>query len=204
MKDLLGVTGDGLGGAAESRWRPDRILSKRAVNLIGTAAGAAGVVLLGLNLLLPANSSKSDAAWADVPPTSAASFAPSAPAPIPATASLPVSTPPAAVTPSLRTYAIAMSELSGLPPDVAPGTTVEIWATWDSGQGMPGFQKVVDSALVERIAPPFLEGASPVVLLQMGSKREFRDLVWAHRYGTLAAVLLPQPAPVTYPSPYLP
>lgn len=203
MKDLLGVTGEGLGGAAESRWRPDRILSKRAVNLIGTAAGAAGVVLLGLNLLLPANSSKSNAAWADVPPTPAASFASSAPAPIPATASLPVET-QAAVTPSLRTYAIAMSELSGLPPDVAPGTTVEIWATWDSGQGMPGFQKVLERALVERIAPPFLEGAPPVVLLQLGSKRELRDLVWAHRYGTLAAVLLPQPAPASYSTPYLP
>lgn len=208
MKDLLGATGDGLGGAAESRWRPDRILSKRAVNLIGTAAGAAGVVLLALNLLIPSRSANSGAAWADVHSSPAASPAPSGVVPPvtstngAATSALAQTPQPTVPAPVVRSYALELTELYGLPSDVVPGTSIELWASWDSKEGMPGFQKVINNAVVERIAAPIVEGTSPVVLLQI-SKRELRDLLWADRYGVLAAVLLPQTPQATY-QPYQP
>lgn len=209
MKDLLGVTGEGLGGAAESRWRPDRVLSKRAVNLIGTAAGAAGVVLLALNLLIPSKSANPGVAWADVQPSPVASSAPvGAVAPLTSANEAPngalaQALQPSLVPPGLRSYALELTRLSGLPPDIAPGTPIELWAAWDSDEGMPGFQKVINNAVVERVAAPVVEGSPPVVLLQI-SKRDLRDLLWADRYGTLAAVLLSQSSQPSYPQPSIP
>lgn len=122
---------------------------------------------------------------------------------MPPPTSVPVAAPPTAAVQESRSYAIALTELNGLPPDVAPGTPVELWATWDSEEGMPGFQKILNRAVVERVAPAIVEGSSPVVLLQV-AKRELRDLLWADRYGSLGAVLLPQPPATSYPTPYLP
>lgn len=68
---------------------------------------------------------------------------------------------------------------------------MELWVVWDQPitKG-PKMQRLIPLVSLERIAPPVVEGASPVALLQV-PPRDVPDLLWGDRYGTLSVVLLP-------------
>ena len=89
---------------------------------------------------------------------------------------------------SRRTYAIGLHELAGLPPDVAEGTTIEIWATWEPPVSKQvQVQLLLKDVVVERvIAPALPEGPTSLLLSVPG--RHISDLLYGDRYGQLSAV----------------
>jgi hypothetical protein len=199
MKDSwLGATQDGPGSAAHhpSGWRPDRILNRKVINLLGTAAGSAGVVLIALSVFLGSPSAaEPEPSWDEMvidqqsraaPTDPVASITPPAVSPTPV-----LSTPVAQTSTPMRTYAIALPELRGLPPNAAPGTQLDVWVTLDPPLTKgPRIQKLLKGVLLQEIAPPAVEGAPPVALLSVTTKHVV-DLLWGDRYGDLSVVLLP-------------
>ncbi len=210
---LLGAADESSGGAVErSRWRPDRILSRRALNLIVTAAGSAGVALVLMNLFFgPGPTATADespyspseafvspvpSGWAatqPVPPASGTSIAPIAVASTStsAAASPQTSSEPGPATRDERTYAVSFAELQGLPEDAPPGTSLELWVMWsDAATDQPKLQRLIKSVTLEKIAPAIVEGAPPVAILRVAAQ-DVPDLIWGDQYGTLSAVMRP-------------
>lgn len=205
---LLGAADESSGGAVErSRWRPDRILPRRALNLIATAAGSGGVALVLMNLFFgPSPTATADeyatttalaspwpSSWTGSTLAPAPAVAPEATgigtAQVPATTgSAPASIPQLTAT-DTRTYAISLPELHGLAEDVPPGTLLELWVLWSDGPTDEArLQRLIRSATLEKIAPGILEGAPPVAILRVAAK-DVPDLIWGDQYGTLSAVV---------------
>lgn len=108
-----------------------------------------------------------------------------------AAAGAPASPSPAAEPPDLRSYAVVLPELQGLPPDTKPGAAIELWVTWNTHSGRkPRLEPLIERAVLERIVPPLTPGAPDTVLLEVPA-RDIPELLYADRFGLLSATLLP-------------
>ena len=91
----------------------------------------------------------------------------------------------------LRAYALPLVELQGLPPDVSPGTQVELWVAWDPPVTEKArVQKLFGGAQVGRVIPPTVAEAPTTVELLV-PVTEFPELLFADRHGALSAAVLP-------------
>ena len=90
-----------------------------------------------------------------------------------------------------RAYAIATSELAGLPPDPQPGARVDLWVTW-SPPVVPEIrvQKLIPGIILEKVAPPVTPSGSPAAVFLVPVK-DMSDLLWADRFGELNVSELP-------------
>lgn len=107
----------------------------------------------------------------------------------------PVATVPVAPTeapeqPGRVSYAVALNELSGLPPSTAPGAVLQLWAAWEPPiTKRPEVQKILDDVILEKIVPPVTPEGPYAVILSI--PRDQRDwMVYGDRYGTLSAVVV--------------
>ena len=85
-----------------------------------------------------------------------------------------------------RSYSIPLHELSGLPSDLAPGASIELWVAWRRPftRG-PRVQRLLRNATFERVAPPATVEGSPVAVLSIPRKR-IVDVVFADQYGSIS------------------
>ena len=90
-----------------------------------------------------------------------------------------------------RVYAIATSELAGLPPDPRPGARFDLWVTW-SPPVVPEIrvQKLVPGIALEEVAPPVTPSGSPAAVFLVPVK-DMSDLLWADRFGELSVSQIP-------------
>ena len=89
----------------------------------------------------------------------------------------------------LASYAFLLPELEGLPPDVKPGTAVEIWVTWEPPVTKKlQVQQLVPRATVDELIPS-IEPGPPTVMLSL-ERRHIPDLMYGDRYGALSTVIL--------------
>ncbi|MFN2488433.1 MAG: hypothetical protein ABR529_01580 [Actinomycetota bacterium] len=90
-----------------------------------------------------------------------------------------------------RGYALSLAELRGLSSDVAPGTRLQLWVSWESPiTRHPRVQRLRGVVVVDKIVEPLTpEGPTSVELLI--PTKELPDFLFAHRYGALSAVVLP-------------
>lgn len=88
-------------------------------------------------------------------------------------------------------YAIALPELHGLPPQAAPGTELEIWVAWEPPvTEEPKIHRLLESVILEEIAPPLLPDGPHVAMLLV-PRKGLSDLLYGDRYGALS-VAIPQ------------
>ena len=88
-------------------------------------------------------------------------------------------------------YSVDIDEISGLAPTVAPGTTIELWVTWDRPLvTQPELQPVIRDAILEKIDPPVTPDG-PTVATFLVTRKRLGHLMWADRYGNISAVALP-------------
>lgn len=160
-------------------------------NLLATAAASAGIVLIGLSLFF--GSPSPDERSAVTAPAAQAEGFPqpwASVSPVAATEPQATSSPSQAPPRDLRTYAIQLTELAGLPADASPGTRMELWVAWDPALTKgPRIERLLRSVTLQKIAPPAIEGNPPVALLAV-IPRDVEKLLWGDRYGSLSAVLL--------------
>lgn len=91
----------------------------------------------------------------------------------------------------LSSYAFLLPELEGLPPDVEPGTAIEIWVTWEPPVTKKlQVQQLVPRARVDELIPS-IEPGPPTVMLSL-ERRHIPDLMYGDRYGALSTVILPR------------
>lgn len=88
-----------------------------------------------------------------------------------------------------RSYAVGQHDLAGFPPDIAPGTQIELWVTWEPpiSRG-PRLQKLISDVVLERTVPGSVPEAPVTILLSVPANR-IGDLIYADGYGRLSAVL---------------
>jgi hypothetical protein len=100
------------------------------------------------------------------------------------------STAPVPIGPT-RAYAIATSELAGLPPDPQPGARLDLWVTW-SPPVVPEIrvQKLIPGIVLEKVAPPVTPSGSPAAVFLVPVK-DMSDLLWADRFGELSVSEIP-------------
>ncbi|MGH2701778.1 MAG: hypothetical protein ACRDJB_07355 [Actinomycetota bacterium] len=91
----------------------------------------------------------------------------------------------------LASYAFLLPELEGLPPDVEPGTAIEIWVTWEPPVTKKlQVQQLVPRATVDELIPS-IEPGPPTVMLSL-ERRHIPDLMYGDRYGALSTLILPR------------
>ncbi len=96
---------------------------------------------------------------------------------------------PAVAADELVSYAIPVAELQGLPPDLAPGTAIDLWVMWQPPVTKnTKVHRLLRGILLEKIVPPLLRDAPHVAVLLV-SPDQLSDLVWADRLGTLSAAV---------------
>lgn len=187
MKSLSDVAEYGKGSAARPLTRrTDRIFSRKALRLIAVSIAAGTIALVAAHLVVPArgadraqatDASDTDVAVVPHPPTAS---------PTPT-----MGTGYPAVSPSQPRleYAITLGELRGLPLDVAPGTDLELWVSWDDAfADGPQVQRLIKRvSLARMIAPVTPEG--PAVAVLSVPESSLGDLVYGDRYGTFAVAV---------------
>jgi hypothetical protein len=90
-----------------------------------------------------------------------------------------------------RSYAIALHELPGLPPDAESGTRLEVWAVWRPPITKERqVQRLVSGTRLERIVPPVTPEGPPVAILEVPEK-EMSDLLYGDKFGELSAAVVP-------------
>lgn len=88
-------------------------------------------------------------------------------------------------------YAISLAELPGLPPDAAPGTLIDLWATWEPPvTRRPKVQLLIEGVTLEGISAPFTPDG-PFVANLLVAKKDLPNLVYGDRFGKLNASLQP-------------
>ena len=100
------------------------------------------------------------------------------------------STPPGAVVdPGRRSYALGATDLSGLPPDAAPGARLELWVTWEPPVTEEArLQKLIGDVVLERTIPGAVPEAPVNVLVSVPTGR-VSDLIYADTFGKLSVTL---------------
>lgn len=188
MSFLWDATDDGSGSAAQSsRWRPNRIPDRVRNLAVATIVGGV-VAYLAAQMIFGAGSS---GAWDSMPTDAIAGTGVDAevatglasPSPMPSeTAGGPPST-------KLREHAFGLHELRGLPPDVAPGTPLEIWVAWDEAVSEgPHIERLLMGATVARFIEPVTPEGPVVVVLNI-PLRWMQDLLYGQRYGSLSVTI---------------
>jgi hypothetical protein len=96
--------------------------------------------------------------------------------------------PPAPASTDLASYALLLPELEGLSPGIAPGTEIEIWATWEPPiTKRLKVQRLIPSATVAKVIPS-IEPGPPTVVLEL-ERRWIPDILFGDRFGSLSVVL---------------
>ena len=175
-------------------------MSSRLRNL-GVAA-VVGILLasLGSSLLAPDEGGSATIVGPPSPPTSPQLHAsPEVGATLVGSDSSPAtvfaSADPAAVDPESdrREYAVALSELNGLPVDAAPGARMDVWVTWHPPvTNKPTVQRLIQGVVLERIIPPLTPDGPDGVLLSVAKSR-LSALIFGDRFGELSVAMLPGP-----------
>lgn len=89
----------------------------------------------------------------------------------------------------LVSYAIPITEMQGLPPDIAPGTMIDLWVMWQPPvTKRPKVDRLLQGVLLEKIVPPLLPDG-PYAAVLMVSPDDFGTLVWGDRLGALSAAV---------------
>ena len=115
---------------------------------------------------------------------------------VPYTSSSAIPTPlvTAAATPpppkeTTREYAVAVSDLLGVPPDVQPGEVMEIWVAWDPAVAKgPQIQRLLKVVTLERFVEPVTMDGPRVAVLSVPRER-IGDLMYGDMFGTLTVTL---------------
>jgi hypothetical protein len=90
-----------------------------------------------------------------------------------------------------REYAVALSELNGLPVDAPPGARMDVWVTWHPPvTNKPTVQRLIQGAVLERIIPPLTSDGPEAVLLSVAKSR-LSALIFGDRFGELSVAMLP-------------
>jgi hypothetical protein len=93
--------------------------------------------------------------------------------------------------PGRHLYALPLPALRGLPPDVNPGTLIELWVSWEPPlTDEPAVQRLLEGVRVHRLAPAVDPNAPDVALLDVAAE-DVPDLIYGDRYGNLNATLAP-------------
>lgn len=93
----------------------------------------------------------------------------------------------------LLSYALSLGQLSGLSPDSAPGTRLQLWVAWEPPlTRRPRIDLLIEEAVLERIVEG-LTPRTPATALVLVEPSAIRDLLYADRYGQLNAVTLSSP-----------
>ena len=90
----------------------------------------------------------------------------------------------------LNSYAIALPELQGLPPDAKPGSRLELWVAWEPPVVKRlKVQRLLRNVTLEKIAPSVTGESPPVALLQVRDD-QFEKLLWGDQYGRLSVAMV--------------
>jgi hypothetical protein len=88
-------------------------------------------------------------------------------------------------------YSIELDEIAGLSSAADPGSIAELWVTWDRPlTRVPKLQPVVRDAMLAQISPP-ITADGPTVATFLVSRKNVERLLWADRYGSLSATVVP-------------
>jgi hypothetical protein len=165
---------------------PDRV-PRRIRNLIAASVVGA-VVAFGAGQLFfgpPAG-----AGWADQVNIEDSQVVLS-PSPASTDLSVPMSigTPTPSVSSPQREYALAISDLHGLPPDVQPGQQLEVWVAWDPefSEG-PQIQRLLKKVTLTRFVEPVTADGPRVAIISVPLQR-VGDLMYGDRFGSLSVTL---------------
>lgn len=91
----------------------------------------------------------------------------------------------------LVSYAVALDELHGLPPNAAPGSLLDIWVAWEPPvTKRPRIDRLLGEVVLEEIEPPILPDGPHAALLLV-PEDQITDLLYGDRYGSLS-VTIPQ------------
>ena len=165
----------GLGGEFKMSSRARKVLLAAAVPIV--------VVLIGWSLL-----PSGDAALDDAGTEGATEPSPTAP---PDDAMRRSESDGVAVGSGRRGYALAMSELKGLPGDAAPGARLELWVAWDPPVTKePRVQRLLGDVILEEIIPPLVPEAPATAVVSVPA-RSVPDLLYGDRYGALSVTTIP-------------
>lgn len=167
---------DPVSGARPKSERTDDPAGFSATRIRRLAMFALGVIVIGVLLTSVWLDSNESAGGNHGRATRGASTSPGSPRP---------------ASDDLASYAFLLPELEGLPPDVNPGTAIEIWATWEPPvTKKPQVQQLVPRATVDELIPS-IEPGPPTVMLSL-ERRHIPDLMYGDRYGSLSTVVLHQ------------
>lgn len=158
---------DGFGVAVPARKAVTSGISKRTIRLALTAAGSVAVALALTGLV-----SLRGPGEIEPPPRSLAP-------------------PEISETPGrLRSYALSLGELDGLPARLSSGTELQIWVAWEPPVTRAAqVQLLVERATLDRIVANVVPGEPPTVLLLV-SPKDVPDLLYGDRWGALSAVVV--------------
>ena len=161
-------------------------MTQRSTNL--ALAAIAIIILLGLAWPLLPQSSAPTVEGGQANPTSTSS---EVPALSPAADDPALAPSPPEDRSVLRTYAVVLTELNGFPSDAAPGTRVDLWVAWEPPvTRQVKVHRLLRDVVVDRIVAPSTPAGSPAVLLAV-DEENISDLIWADRYGSLSATIVP-------------
>lgn len=183
MSLLWGAADDGSGNAAlTSRRLPDR-LPRRIRNLVGASVVGAIVAIGAAQIAFGEPPKEQWQPQGEGPVPSATSSPPYVPTATPTAA---VPSPGATIgrPPDLTEYAVAVTELQGLPPDVQPGQPFELWVAWDPAVSEgPQIRLLMKQVTIARfIEPTTFQG--PVVAVLSVPRKRVADLMYGDRFGS--------------------
>ena len=125
-------------------------------------------------------------AWQDPAEGSALTYASPSTTPTPTVSGSPIASPPKGAT---REYAVELSSLLGLPPDVQPGQVLEIWVAWDPAVAKgPQIQRLLKVVTLERFVEPVTMDGPRVAVLSVPRDR-IGDLMYGDIFGSLTVTL---------------
>lgn len=183
MTVLRGATYDGSGSAAQSSWwRPDRI-PRRTQNLLIVVLVAGIAAFFGVRMFVPAGNQS----WpTENDPLLASPWAEEV---SPTPGMTPTAMPANGTSHRRSEYAVGLHELRGFPPDVVPGSRLQIWVAWDPViTEKPQVQRLLSQATFVRWTQPFTEEGPMIAVLSVPDKR-IGALMYGELYGQLGVTL---------------
>ena len=183
MNFLLGAADDGSGSAARSSKRlPDRIPRRVRNLIIASAVGA--LVAVGAAQIFFRQPAK--VGWNESTEVSAPlSYVSPSVIPTPIVSASPTAPPSG----TMREYAVDVSDLLGLPPDVQSGQVLEIWVAWDPAVAKgPHIQRLLKVVTLEQFMEPVTMDGPRVAVLSVPRER-IGDLMYGDMFGSLTVTL---------------
>ena len=90
---------------------------------------------------------------------------------------------------NLASYALPLSELRGVPPDIPSGSTLELWVTWEPPITKEAqVQLLLREVTLQKIIPTTDPEGPPTALLGVRDA-QIGDLIYGDRYGSFHAVI---------------